>query len=99
MVLVVSDAESKVVRERWTFEVVLLEPEASEDGSMYVYPSPLPPLSKHPTNTLSFASFHSPAKAEKDIRAEIRAILRQVVGTNAYMPTLTASCTFTILAY
>lgn len=42
---------------------------------------------------------HSPAKPEKEIRSEIRAILKQIVGTNAYMPTLSDSCVFDILAY
>lgn len=39
LVLVVLSAESRIVRERWEFEVVLLEPEGlSEDGSVYVFP-------------------------------------------------------------
>jgi len=41
-----------------------------------------------------------PSKPEKEIRAEIRAILKQIVGTNAYMPTLSGDpCVFDILAY
>ena len=42
----------------------------------------------------------SPSKPEKEIRAEIRAILKQIVATNAYMPTLSGDpCLFDILAY
>lgn len=41
-----------------------------------------------------------PSKPEKEIRTEIRAILKQIVGTNAYMPTLSGDrCVFDILAY
>lgn len=40
LVLVVLSAESRIVRERWEFEVVLLEPEgAAEDGSVCVSPT------------------------------------------------------------
>jgi len=76
LVLVVLSAESRVVRERWEFDIVLMEPEIkAEDESV-------------------------PSKPEKEIRAEIRAILKQIVGTNAYMPTLSGDpCVFDILAY
>ena len=37
LVLVVLSAESRVVRERWEFDIVLMEPEINaEDGSVYV---------------------------------------------------------------
>ncbi|KAF8317365.1 spindle assembly checkpoint protein [Clavulina sp. PMI_390] len=76
LVLIVMSAETRVVRERWIFDIVLMEPEISaEDESV-------------------------PAKPEKEIRAEIRAILKQIVATNAYMPTLLDDkCIFDILAY
>jgi len=37
LVLVVLSAESRVVRERWEFDIILMEPEIkAEDGSVYV---------------------------------------------------------------
>lgn len=80
LVLVVLDAESRVVKERWAFDIVLMEPEITEDSGSV------------------------PAKPEKEIRAEIRAILKQIVSTNAFMPTLSPSSSssshiFDILAY
>ncbi|KAF8337525.1 mitotic spindle checkpoint protein MAD2 [Cantharellus anzutake] len=74
LVLVVLNAASRVVLERWEFDIHITKPEIGEDGSV-------------------------PAKPEKEIRAEIRAILKQIVGSNAYMPTLSDPCIFDILAY
>jgi hypothetical protein len=36
LVLVVLSADTRVVRERWEFDIQIMEPEASEDGSMCV---------------------------------------------------------------
>jgi len=74
LVLVVLSAETRVVRERWEFDIKILQPDTTEDGTI-------------------------PAKPEKEIRAEIRGILKQIVGSNAYMPTLSDPCIFDILAY
>lgn len=69
----------------------------AEDGSMYV----LARLLYHAKISGDMlTTFFRPAKPDKEIRAEIRAILKQIVGTNAYMPTLSGdACIFDILAY
>lgn len=95
--LVVLSAESRVVRERWEFDIVLMESEVTaEDGSVYV----LQLRSSAAVFNSADAMLYRPSKPEKEIRAEIRAILKQIVGTNAYMPTLSGdACVFDILAY
>lgn len=81
-----------------------MQPETAEDGSMYVHP----PTRSGPCFIIANLSINTivycygpirPAKPEKEIRAEIRQILKQIVGSNAYMPTLSDPCTFDILAY
>ncbi|KAI8620342.1 mitotic spindle checkpoint component mad2 [Chytriomyces sp. MP71] len=92
LVLVLTSLETREVLERWQFNIHLESTDKENTSS-------------NPTS-----SFHGPAmpsqtasaaqpKTEKQINAEIAAIMRQITASVSFLPMMTDPCTFNVLAY
>jgi mitotic spindle assembly checkpoint protein MAD2 len=86
LVLVVTAVGSKEVLERWVFDV---EREADDDG-----------VGGDGTALLEAQTKSAkPAKSEKEITAEISAVIRQITASVTFLPLLEEACAFDLLAY
>ncbi|KAI9363020.1 mitotic spindle checkpoint component mad2 [Zopfochytrium polystomum] len=92
LVLVISSRDSREVLERWQFLVQL---ESSD------IPCDKENLSTNHTTFQKLQTQESakPPKSEKEIHAEIAAILRQITASVSFLPELCDACTFNVLAY
>ncbi|KAI8839986.1 HORMA domain protein [Chytriomyces cf. hyalinus JEL632] len=88
LVLVITSLETRQVLERWQFNIHL--------------ESPAQPSTSSTTTTLKPAKVQpaqASQKTEKEIHAEIAAIMRQITASVSFLPMMTEPCTFNVLSY
>ncbi|KAL2918723.1 Mitotic spindle checkpoint component mad2 [Polyrhizophydium stewartii] len=91
LVMVISSKTTGEVLERWQFDVNL-------DSSVANIPVAKASLSKASAAAVA-ADQGEPTKTEKEIQAEIAAIMRQITASVSFLPMLNDPCTFNILVY
>ncbi|KAJ3291563.1 Mitotic spindle checkpoint component mad2 [Rhizoclosmatium sp. JEL0117] len=92
LVLVITSLETREVLERWQFNIQL------EAGSSSAPATNKENAAKN-TSAASQAHQHQQPKTEKEIHAEIAAIMRQITASVSFLPMMTEPCTFNVLTY
>ncbi|EJD04003.1 spindle assembly checkpoint protein [Fomitiporia mediterranea MF3/22] len=101
LVLAIISKDSRTTLERWVFDVHLQNPPTSTDDPA-PYVSLLWISNRLPLNMLAFECdcfCRASTKPESQIQAEIRDILKQIVSTVTFLPTMDEPTVFNILAY
>ncbi|KAJ3016540.1 UNVERIFIED_CONTAM: Mitotic spindle checkpoint component mad2 [Siphonaria sp. JEL0065] len=91
LVLVITSLETREVLERWQFNIQLEDTTASTAATNKENTTKPRPSSS--------AAASAPAKTEKEINAEIAAIMRQITASVSFLPMMTEPCTFNVLTY
>ncbi|KAJ3242350.1 Mitotic spindle checkpoint component mad2 [Chytriomyces hyalinus] len=90
LVLVITSLETREVLERWQFNIHLETP-AQSTTSAPTTTTTLKPAKVQPAQASQ--------KTEKEIHAEIAAIMRQITACVSFLPMMTEPCTFNVLSY
>lgn len=88
LVVVIVEKETGETRERWQFDVDVINPPIAE---------PHEEQENQPAPTL--ANTNTSKKTDAQVRAEIAAIIKQITASCTFLPVLDEPCAFQILAY
>ncbi|KAF9188950.1 Mitotic spindle checkpoint component mad2 [Haplosporangium sp. Z 767] len=102
LIMVIKSKETMEILERWQFDIHVTKDHQQQSSSQDINTSNNSApgtMSSSPSSSTATTTSPKPTpeKSEKEIHAEIQAILRQITASVTFLPMLDEKCTWTIL--